>query len=58
MCPHSKEGQQHPGLHEEECCHPVQEGDPSLLTNPGETTSGVLGPGLGSSVQERYGHMK
>lgn len=51
MCPCSKGGQQHTGLHED--CHPqIEGGDPSPLLSPGETTAGVLCSVMGSPVQE------
>jgi len=48
MCPCSKEGQQHPGLHQEDHCQQVKGHDPLLLLSSGKTTSGVLCPVLGS----------
>lgn len=45
---HSKEDQQHRGLHEGECCQQADGG--SSLLSPDETMAGVLCPVLGSSV--------
>lgn len=38
VCPCSKEGQQHPGLHLAKCCQQVSRGDPSSLCSSSETT--------------------
>lgn len=55
MCPCLKENQQCSGLHWEECCQKVKEGDRSLLVSSGEVTLGVLDPVLDSPIQGRYG---
>ena len=52
MQPRGKEGQQHPGLQEEEHHQQDKGPDPSSFLSASEATSGVLGPVLGSPVQE------
>ena len=42
-----------PGVHQEECGQQDEGGSPSPLHCPGEASSGVLCPVLGSPVQER-----
>ena len=41
-----------PGVHQEECGQQDEGGSPSPLHCPGEASSGVLCPVLGSPVQE------
>ena len=53
LCPGCQEGQWHPGVHQEECGQQVEGGSPLPLLCPGEAPSAVLGPVLGSPVQER-----
>lgn len=55
MCPSGQEGKWNPGVHKEEHCHQAEGADPAPLPSPGEATSGLLCPVLGSSVQERLG---
>ncbi|RMC13120.1 hypothetical protein DUI87_10651 [Hirundo rustica rustica] len=55
QCPCGQEGQWYPGLHYEEHSQQVKGGDPAPLLSPGDATSEVLCPVLGSSGQERYG---
>lgn len=54
MCCCSK-AQLFPGQHLEYCIQQVEGGDPFPLLGTGEATPGMLGPGVGSSVQERCG---
>jgi len=42
-----------PGVHQEECGQQDEGGSPSPLHCPGEASSGVLCPVVGSPVQER-----
>ena len=35
MCPWGKEGEWYPGLHKEECCQQVKDGDPTALLSTG-----------------------
>ncbi|RMC15779.1 hypothetical protein DUI87_07983 [Hirundo rustica rustica] len=53
--PGGQEGQWDPGVHWEECGQQVKRGDPAPLLSPGEGTSGVLCPVLGSSAQGGLG---
>ena len=55
VCPGCQESQWDPGLHSEECGQQDEGGSPSPLHCPGEASSGVLCPVLGSPVQERWG---
>ncbi|RMC04466.1 hypothetical protein DUI87_18911 [Hirundo rustica rustica] len=55
VCPCGQEAQWGPGLHWEECGQQVRGADPPALLGPGEATSGVLCPVLGSSIPERQG---
>jgi len=50
---HCQESQWDPGVHQEECGQQDEGGSPSPLHCPGEASSGVLCPVLGSPVQER-----
>ena len=52
-CPGCPESQWDPGVHQEECGQQVEGGSPPPLLCPGEAPSAVLGPVLGSPVQER-----
>lgn len=56
VCPSHKECQQYPGLLQAKYCQQFERGDPFHLLSTGETTSELLCPDLGSSVQERCGH--
>lgn len=51
MCHYGKKRQLSPELHQEEYCHRVERGDPSLLSTA-KAIPGVLGPVLSSPVQE------
>lgn len=42
MCLHDKEGQQHPGLHQDVYCQQDVRSDSSALLKPGETLSPLL----------------
>ena len=53
VCPGCQEGQWHSGVHLEECGQQVEGGSPPPLLCPGEASSGVLSPVLGSPLQER-----
>jgi len=53
VCPGCQESQWDPGVHQEECGQQVEGGSPSPPHCPGEASSGVLCPVLGSPVQER-----
>ncbi|GAB0190298.1 hypothetical protein GRJ2_001495100 [Grus japonensis] len=55
MCPCGQEGQWYPGVHEEEHGQQVEGGYPPPLLCPGEATSGVLCPVLGSPCPDRQG---
>ncbi|GAB0178098.1 mitochondrial enolase superfamily member 1 [Grus japonensis] len=55
MCPCGQEGQWYPGVHSEECGQQVGGGYSPPLLCPGEATTGILCPVLGSPVQERQG---
>ena len=55
VCPGGQEGQWCPGVHWEQRGQQVGGGDPAPLLCPGEATSGVLCPVLGSPVLERLG---
>lgn len=57
MCPCHKESQWYRGLHYEECCQQVREGDPFPLHSPGEAKPGALRPVPGSPVRERHRHI-
>ena len=54
MCPHGPESQQYPGLQQK---HGQQGkgGDPAPLNGTDETSLGILGPDVESSVEERHG---
>lgn len=52
----SKEGQVYLGLCYEKHHQQVKKGGPFPLLSTGETSSRVLGPVLGSTVEERHGH--
>ena len=50
--PRRKKGQQHPGLHQAECCQQVEAGELSSLLSTGEAAPAVLGPVLGSQYEK------
>ena len=53
MCPHSPENQLYPRPHPEKCGQLGEGGDPAPLLCAGETSPGVLHPGVEYSVKER-----
>ncbi|RMC04952.1 hypothetical protein DUI87_18130 [Hirundo rustica rustica] len=55
QCPCGLAGQWYPEVHWEDHCQQIKGGDPAPPLSPGEVTSGVLCPVLGSSVQGRNG---
>ncbi|TRZ06476.1 hypothetical protein HGM15179_020631, partial [Zosterops borbonicus] len=55
QCPCGQEGRWYPGMHWEKHYQQVEGGDPAPLLSPGEASSGVLCPVLGSSVPESHG---
>ena len=55
MCTHSPESQPYSGLHQKKHVPQAEGGDPALLLCARETSPGVVGPDLESSVQERHG---
>ena len=54
VCPVCQESQWDPGVHQEECGQQDERDSSSPLHCPGEASSGVLCPVLGSLVQERW----
>jgi len=56
MCPCGEEGQQHPGLHWEECFKQVEGGDPYPLLSTREMLLECWVQVQSSPVQERHGH--
>ena len=55
MCPCSLESQPYPGLHQKQCGQQGERGDPALWLCAGESSPGILHPGVESSALERHG---